>query len=204
MPGVEISDLTANSPAELTNEIPVNDSGTTKKITVADLQTLIGDMKAVLGSAYTNNSTTGTEVTGLSLTLVAGTYRFVYHLIAQTAATTTGIDLGINYTGTMTTGVFRWHIGTTATTTTTGVADGTLNNNAGAMMEHWSAITESTTAPNMGGNVGVATANENFLVVLEGTLIVSNGGDLELWAASEVASSQITIGTGSNLLVTRF
>jgi hypothetical protein len=204
MADTKISALTANATAELTNEIPINDAGTTKKITVGDLQSLLGASKTVLGSAYTNSTTTGTEVTGLSQTLVAGTYRFSYSLICQSAATGTALDYGINYTGTMTTGVFRTSFGTTGTTTATGVADGTLSTATGNMVEHWSAITESTTAPNMGAHTGVASANENFLVSIDGTIIVSDGGDLELWVASEVASSQVTVGTGSNLLVIRF
>jgi hypothetical protein len=207
MAGVKVVNFPAATPI-LSDIFPfIDDPGGTpidSKVTFAEIVSAFSDTKSVLSSAYTNSTTTGTEVTGLSQTLVAGSYRFSYFLLCQSAATTTALDFGINYTGTMTAGAFRTQIGTTGAAAATGVADGTLNTVTGNVMEHWSAITESTTAPNMGAFAGVATANENFLVVVEGILVVSNGGDLELWVASEVGSSQVTVGVGSNLLVTRF
>lgn len=206
MVDTKISALTANSPLELANEFPINDAGATKKGSLTDLARLIGMTKTVLGSDYTNNSTTGTEVTGLSQTLVAGTYRFSFFLVCRSAATTTALDFGINYTGTITAASCAWRtvIGTTGAAAATGVADGTLSTATGNLMEHWSAVTESTTAPNMGAFTGVASANESFIVEVEGNLVCSDGGDLELWVASEVGSSTVTLMTGSNLIVIRF
>lgn len=156
-----------------------------------------------LASAYTNNSTTGTEVTGLGpVTLVAGSYHFRYALVMQSAATTTGWRLGINYTGTVTRLAVNMKYPSTGTAAATGIAEDVVANNTGSIYESAAARTESTTAPNLGPIAGVAAANTDILVIVEGVVTVSDGGDLELWCASEVASSQITIQAGSCAFVT--
>ena len=41
MVDTKISALTANSPAELANEVPINDAGATKKVSLTDVKTLV-------------------------------------------------------------------------------------------------------------------------------------------------------------------
>lgn len=197
------SALAAASAAALMNEIPINEAGTSKKLTVQQIADLIGIQKARVGTRVTNSTTTGAEVTDLQFaSLVAGTYLVEYFLICQSSATATGLKFGINYTGTVTRMGAMMHYISTGTTAVSGVADGTLTATTGTMMEGASAITESTTAPNLGPFGGVATANENMLIKVEALLVVSDGGDLELYHGSETAA-QTSIEVGSCARLTR-
>ena len=142
-----------------------------------------------LSADHTLASTTGTEVTGLeAANLLPGTYKFKYTLLLQSSATGTGIGTGINFsTGTATMAARRIAV-TTGTTTALGVFDDVSNNLTGALVEGWAATAFSTTTPNM-LNAGVAAANVNCLVTIEGILIVTVTGNLELWHNSETAAN---------------
>jgi hypothetical protein len=158
---------------------------------------------AALANAFTSTSTTGAEVTSLTIAIGAtGTYRFEYTLIAQTAAVGTGIDFGVNYDSTQSIIVATMYYQDTGTTATTGVADGTVTADGGELIIAGSStITETTTAPNLNVITGVASANENFLVRIEGIVVVTATGNMELWCATDVAASQVTIGAGSALVL---
>jgi len=148
------------------------------------------------------SSTTATEVTGLELANVQpGTYVFEYFIIYQSATTTVGIGLGVNFTGTQTRFVVRRDDVTTGTTTATGVTDDVSNNLTGALVEGWCARTVSTTAPNM-LNTGVAVVTVDNLVQLVGIIVVTVAGNLELWHSSETATST-TVALGSVVRLTR-
>ena len=71
---VKISALPAATSVAATDEIPANQSGTTRKLTPAQVKTYLGLYTAALTGQYTNSSTTGTEATGLQVSLTAGTY----------------------------------------------------------------------------------------------------------------------------------
>jgi hypothetical protein len=156
-----------------------------------------------LTSAFTSTSTTGAEVTGLTNALsTTGTYRFEYTLIVRTAATGTGIDFGINYDSTQSVIVSQMWYQDTGTSATVGTADGTVaGDGAELIIAGGSSITETTTAPNLNVITGVATASEDFLVRIEGIVVTTATGNLELWCATDVAASQVTIGIGSSLVV---
>jgi len=197
------SALTAASVAALANEIPINEAGTSKKLTVQQIADLIGVQKARVGTRVTNSTTTGAEVTDLQFaSLVAGTYLVQYFLICQSSATGTGLKFGINYTGTVTRMGAMMRYTSTGTTAVSGVMDGTITAAGGTMMEGAAAITETTTAPNLGPTGGVATANENLLTCVEAVVVVSDGGNLEFYHASETAA-QTSIEVGSCAVITR-
>lgn len=163
-----------------------------------------GDIKDALAADYTNNSTTGTAVANLTQALTAGTYRFSYWLILRSAATTTGASFGINYTGTHGALVAMFSYPGTGTSASTGIID---DDSAGAtdqLVEQFVTRTKSTTAPDLGPLTGVQTANVDLFVLVEGVIVVTGSGNLELWAASEVAASEIRVQTGSNLIITAF
>jgi hypothetical protein len=160
-----------------------------------------GVITAALASDHVTVSThtTGTEVS-LGATLAAGTYVFQFFLLAQSSATATALRFGINFTGTAAVRKFVLRYPTTGTT----AANATASNEAPAttaLHESTTSETFSTTAPNLGG-AAVANANQNALYVIEGLIIVTATGDLELWHGSET-NNATTIKEGSSLIITK-
>lgn len=154
----------------------------------------------LLGADFTTTSTTASEVTGIGPMTVfaAGNYELTCTLVVRTAATGTGIDFGVNYTGTVTQMVNTLNYPDNGATTTNGTADGTITGDgAEAIVAHSSTLTETTTAPNLNGITGVITANEDFWVRIRSLMTVSDTGDIELWSGSDVAASQVVIRSGS-------
>lgn len=171
-------------------------TGSSRKIRVDRLSEQI----YALGTDYTNSSTTGTEITGIGPMTVpaAGTYKLSCFLIAQSAATGTGVQFGVNYTGTVTEMANALVFPDSGSAASVGTADGTVTGAGNELIvAHGSSLTESTTAPNLSVITGVITANENFWLTIDSLMTVSDTGDIELWGASEVASSQITVQSGS-------
>ncbi|HET9667356.1 MAG TPA: hypothetical protein VFP09_11385 [Desertimonas sp.] len=209
MADTKISALTAVTTPAGTDEFAVNQGGSSKRLTLAQvatyLQSGIGLPRITrLGSQHSISSATGTEVTGLSQTLEAGTYVFRYHLIIrQATATTDAPQFGINFTGTSTTKNFilSFSDAATALTANTYIMDNVGIKTAGFMdaMAH-NAL--STTAPNMGTTVGVAATAADILCFIDGLIIVTVSGDLELWRSSEGANASTT-EIGSSLVVIR-
>lgn len=205
MADTKISALTAVTAAAGSNELGTNESGTSKKVSLTQVQTLfqtVGMSRVFsMSSDHAISSTTGTEVTQLgTITLEAGTYTFRYYLIMQSATTTVGLSLGVNFTGTAAVRAMLLRYPSTGVAAATGVADdaGVIG---GQIHESNPQTAYSTTAPNM-AFTGVATINTNILGVIEGVLVVTATGDLELWHASETATST-TLKAGSSLIVTR-
>jgi hypothetical protein len=156
-----------------------------------------------LNSQHSISSATQTEVTGLSHTLVAGTYVFEYYLICQAAATATGLTFAINYTGTATKLVAWLTWPDTGVTAALGAVDDVANAATGQVVAHAVARTEATATGNLStGTAGVATANQNLICKISGVIVVSDGGDLELWHGSETANAT-SVEVGSSLILTR-
>lgn len=153
-----------------------------------------------LSSGHTLASTTGTEVTGLQFTSVQpGTYIFTYYLLCQSSSATVGIGTGINFTGTATVTIVRREA-TTGTTVATGVIDDVSNVLTGAYYEARTAVAFSTAAPNM-LNTGFITTGADCLVIIEGILVVTAEGDLEVWHSSETATNTTVSANSSGVLV---
>lgn len=143
----------------------------------------------LLGSAHTLSSTTATEVTGLQFaTVQPGTYIATYYLRCQSATTTVGVGLGINFTGTAANPKIALRHVTTGTTAATGVADDVANTLTGQTVEGRAANAYTTTAPNM-LCTGFAATGSDALFVIEVSIVVTAAGDLELWHSSETATS---------------
>lgn len=196
-----ISGWTAASAAARAQEIPCNDGGTTKKVTVAQLVDMMGRKKAVLtGDAASNSTTTAAKISSLD-TADDGTgyYNFVYTIRYQAGATTTGVKFSVNHTGTLSYFVANMRYVSTGTTATTGAASQAANGAAGNIMEGLSARAKSTAA-GMGPTVSVDAANSDMLCIIEGTCKVTGTGNFELYHASEVAAAT-TVKEGSNLVL---
>lgn len=163
-----------------------------------------GPISAKLTADYTNSTTTGTEVTGLQVTLAAGTYRFSYFLAVQAATAANAADFGINFTGTHTVLMARLNYSDTGSTATAGSSDDVVTGDGGELLLGSCVNTaESTTVPNLNCVTSMTTANANNFWIIEGVIVVTVSGDFELWAASE-STTAIRVMTGSNLLVTSF
>lgn len=159
---------------------------------------------ARLSAAYTNSSAgpTASKVTGLDKALSAGTYLFEYHLLYQTAATTTALKVGCNFTGTVTRFSYDTWYTTSDSTATAGNADQDMLVQAGGIVTAQAARAKTTTAPMFIG-VGVDTANSDMLAHIMGIAVVTVAGNLELYGNTEVASSQVSILADSLLRITR-
>jgi hypothetical protein len=146
-----------------------------------------------------NSTTTLTEVTGLKLVSVGpGTFQFTYMVIYQAAATTTGVRFSVEHTGTVTSFVanMRWVDDSSAAST--GAADQNAVGAAGQVVAAMAARAASTTG--WGTTISVDTANANCLMIIEGTLVVSATGQLQLWHGSEVAAAS-TVKAGSSIVL---
>lgn len=156
-----------------------------------------------LTSQHSVSSTTATEVTGLQATLVAGTYRYDYRLIVQSSTAADGLKFGINYTGTASKIVSMLTWPDTGVTAALGAVDDTAAATTGQIVAHSTSRAETTTAPDMNtGTAGVATQAVNLMVQITGVCVVTDGGDLELWHASE-STNATTVEVGSSLQITR-
>ena len=208
MADTKISALSAVSAAAAANEFAVNEAGTSKKVSLTQIRTYLQSVGlpriTQLTGQHSISSATGTEVTGLSQTLEAGTYVFRYHLIIRQATSTSDApQFGVNFTGTSTTKnwILSWADATTALTGGTGIMDNVGIKTAGFMdaMAH-NAV--STTSPNMGTTIGVAATGADILAFIDGLIIVTVSGDLELWRSAEGANASTT-EVGSSLVVIR-
>jgi hypothetical protein len=203
MANTKVSALTAATVAAVANEIPINEAGTSKKISITQLITLLQTLgmpvpKSLTGD-YTNSTTTGSIVTGLNFTgLVAGTYYAKWILFVASAATGTSFSFGVNYTGTVTRMMNHARFPSAGVTAATGTMIDVANATTGQVWAYAASTTESTTTPNLGPWVGVTNANLFHLIEVTSLVVVSDSGDLELYAASETGAVQITAKAGSS------
>ena len=203
----KVSALTAATVAALANELPINEAGTSKKISITQLVTLLQSLGMArvkrLGSQHANSSTTGTEVTDLTMALEAGTYQVQYNLIVRSATATVGPMFGVNFTGTAAVKTFQmqWADASTALTAYTDDMsdDGTKGLGVIAGMN---TKAYQTTAPNLGTTVGVKVTASDVGAYIQGTLIVTVAGNLALWHSSETATAT-SLEVGSSLSVIR-
>lgn len=217
MADTKITDLTTLAAADiaindLLTAVDISDttmaaSGTNKKLTVLDFVAYFQrwglPIVKRLSADHANSTTTGTEVTGLSTTLGAGTYTFKYSLINQSSATGTGLGLGINFTGTAAVKAFMRYNTATITTASNGITEEESGAAlvTGGVANAWASKTYSTTAPTM-VSAGVGAADVDLLDIIEGIIVVTASGDLELWHSSETAVAT-RIETDSSLVIIR-
>jgi len=127
----------------------------------------------------------------------AGTWQFDYHIIYQSAATTTGVGMHVNHTGASPGSfVVMSRYLTTGGAAATGVVDQVQTSQTAGIME---GKAERVLNTRSSFTVGVDTANADIYTVYSGLLIVTNTGDLHFKVTSEVNGSNITVETGSFL-----
>lgn len=200
MADTKISALPAITTVASTDELPVNQAGISKKVTALQLRTYVNADTFVTAMATQANSTiTAASVTALNTTVGAGTYLVKYWVCFRSAATTTGIEMYIHHTGTVTRLVSTWYTLTTGGAAATGIADQATTLTAQLMEGKGQRATNVPSGPIQ----GVDTANADQFAVIEGIIIVTVSGTLQLLFRSEVAASAITIMEGTTLTLTK-
>ena len=153
-----------------------------------------------LASDASNSTTTATEVTGLSLALPTGNFMFVYYLLVQTSITTTAVKFAVNHDGTVTKFVYWYYSASATTTASDGIIDGDISLTTGGLFNVNAARAKSTTA--LTAFVSIDAANADTLFKVEGIMVVTVAGNLELWHGSETAAAT-TVLAGSSLVVVK-
>ena len=209
MADTKISALTALTSLAAGDEIPVADASDLSVTKAFTLTTLMAYLQSLgvpvvkrLGSTHSVTGVTGTAVTDLTVTLAAGTYVFRYFLINRSATATTGVGLGINFTGTAAVKAFIRYNVSTITTASNGLTEEESGAAlvTGGVMNAWASKAYSTTAPTTMAE-GVGATGADLLDIVEGVLIVTVSGNLELWHSSQIAATTTTIEVGSSLIV---
>lgn len=152
------------------------------------------------GAQVNISSATPAKVTSLDLPLEAGTFQFEYWVIYQSSATGTGVKFDVNFTGTVTRipWVQRWV--DASATASTAAPDQDAVQAAGHVMGAFASRAKGTAG--RGVLLSVDTANADMLTVIEGMLVCSTSGTLELYHGSEGAL-QTSVMAGSSLIVKR-
>jgi hypothetical protein len=210
MADTKISALTAVTSLTGTSELAVNEAGTSKKVTVNQLNafshTLISGNSGtanqqaapsetwqLLTSNATANLTTTNAVVMTTSSLPAGTYMYRYDILAQSATLTVSMKFAVDSTATVTRHVYHLFYPSQGVTAATGVIDQDINVTTGAVWAHVSTRTDNTT---LGPFTDVDTINADLHFVIEGILVTSTSGNLTLAHGSETATStQVMSGT---------
>lgn len=213
MADTKVSALAAVSAAALADEIPVNESGTSKKLTVQQLADLLfaringnsgaaGPYKTLqklsANSADQTSTTPGVVMTTTGVGV--GTWKFKYLLLLQTAATTTGWKLNVNHTGTVTQFHSHQRYVDTSATASTGTADDVTSATTAGVVGGFAESAKGTTSA---AAVGVSAANTDIMLTLEGMITITVSGDLQLQLGTEVAASAARLIAGSLLELTK-
>jgi hypothetical protein len=207
--GVDFTTLPAASAVADANEFLINEAGTQKKVTASQIEaylhTGIAGNSGAAGQRQTTlvltsnsaDATTTTQTTVMTITGVGtGTWRLKGTLIYQTAATTTGIGITVNHTGTVSRFVSNWIQLTTGGAAATGIGDQATATATGQLVE---GKAERVIDTRSSFTVGVDTANADELVVLDAVIIVTATGQLELKIATEIGGSAARLMAGSLL-----
>lgn len=210
MADVKISGLTAATAAAAANEFAINEAGTSKKVTAAQLRdfirTLISGSSGtasqgaapsetwqVLTSNAATNSTTNLTTVMTTSSLPAGTYLYRYAVLCQSAATSTAHTFSVDATGTVTKHLTRLMFPSQGVSAATGTVDQELNSTTGAIVGHLSTRVDASA---LGPLAAIDTADADVLYLIDGVLITSTSGNLLLAHASELAAaSTVTAGT---------
>lgn len=142
---------------------------------------------ARLASTVSNSTTTAAKITGLDTPTGTGTFVFEYFIRFQSATGTVGFKLGCNYTGTVTTFDYTLAFPQTNTVDSAGTMDQDITA-APTVMATLAARGKTTSAPLISIG-GVDTTASDILVLVSGLMVVTAAGNLELYHASETATS---------------
>lgn len=163
----------------------------------------VGKIKMLaLATQFDTSSATPSEVTGLSMPLVAGTYVYEYTLLYSCAAATTGVSLSINYDAGHTKHVNIQTWADASATASTAAPDQDQVLTTGGVVGCFASRASSTAG--RGTTISVDTGGADMMFTVSGLLIVTASGNIELWWGSEPAAAAATsLLVGSSLIVHR-
>lgn len=150
------------------NTVPTGTGNLAATASVSDLY--IVDVKRTSASVTANATTTYANVTGLSFTVVAGTYRFSLRLPSTVASGTGGIKYAFNYTTTAVSVLEATGIGQAA---------------AASATQH---TTTTTTQADLFSQAAVVLFTD-----IEGTMVVTTGGTVDVQVAQNTSNASNTI-----------
>lgn len=153
----------------------------------------------LLSASVSNSTTTLTKIDGLDLACGTGTWAFKYLIRHQAGLTTTGIKFSVNHTGTVSSFVANKSVVESTTAASTGAQSGAAN--GVTLVSGGSARAISTTLP-LGTTISADVANADMLTIIEGLIVVTATGNIELYHGSEVAAAT-TVMANSALILTR-
>lgn len=201
MADVTINGLTAATAALVTHEIPANEGGSDRKVTLAQMMLLMGMQKVALATnATANATTTPVAITGLTTTVGVGTWHFRYLVRYQSSIVTTGVKFSVNHTGTVTAFMANHMFGGIVAADATAGASQAQALSTGAPMRTFTVRAKSTAGTST--TISTDSANADMYYIIEGTMIVTVSGNIELWHGSETAAST-QVMAGSALLLTQ-
>lgn len=158
--------------------------------------------RAVTATVTNSAAATPTEVTELRVTGTGtGTFQFQYNIIYQCTATTTGIMMSVNHTGTVGSGVYNMQWVDTSATAATGAPDQDVVAATGGVVSAMAYRALSATPA--GPTASVDTADANMLMIVEGTVTVSVDGNLAFWFNTESGTLTSKVMAGSSLILTK-
>lgn len=203
MPDTKISALTAASAAALANEFAINEAGTSKKLTLEQIQDLIGIKKKRLTGNATSSSATPAKVTGLDLTTGTGVFTFQYFLRYRSSVAGTGVKFDVNHSGTVTSFVWWQRMVDVSATASTNAADQDAIQAAGHVMSAMASRAKGTAG--RGTTISVDTQDLDMFMMIEGLFTCTVSGDIQLYFGSEAgASGTQTLMADSVLVLTEF
>lgn len=219
MADTKISALTAVGTPATTDEFPVNQAGTSKKMTLGQVADFIEGLKngssvalnnrvgAVTQQVITANNAdipTTTLVTQLTATgMGTGWWLCEYFVLWQSNVTTTGIAFHLDHSGTAANSQWTREDMTASATAlaTVGIAKQASNVGVtGGLPSTWSVRSD---AADLGPNDGVDIINVNQFSRVSGLSLVTGTGDLAFRAKSEVASTITRVCAGTTARYTR-
>ena len=153
--------------------------------------------------AANSGDITGTGlVTVMSITGVGvGRYAFRCMLVYQTTATTTGMGVAVNHTGTLTQFAVQRTVATTGGAAATNAATGVGATSTGNLAEMQSSRTKDALIGAV--TVSVDAQNADMIALIEGFFVVSVTGTLEIKLRAEAAALVVRAMQGSNLELRR-
>lgn len=142
---------------------------------------------------------TGTTfVTVMTVTGVGpGRYRLKVLLVYQATALTTGMQVAVNHTGTLTQYLMEKRVSTTGGTAATAAATEAAAGASGNLYESQGKRTKDTIIGSV--TVSVDAANSDMLCTIEGFFVVSVSGDVQVKLAAEAAGLTVRAMQGASL-----
>lgn len=218
MPDTKISALPAASAVDAADELAVNDAGTSKKITAAQLKTFAGGLLIAGASgavsadpapSTTNHILTAApgDITGTGLvtqmtsqSLGVGWWRAIYHILWQSNVLTTGINFVLDFSGTASPFVATRTGTASVATASDGIAKQLQAAAIGSVPTRWTARAD---AQALGPSAGVDVINAEQYDRIEAIFLVTAAGNLLLQAAAEIAATVVRVRPGTHAELTR-